>query len=135
MTGPESLRDTAEKEVSGVRLQWSVGFWDGPLSGMCDTEQFGRCWFECVDGIDTEPRVFALFKLTDDQQELEDAEHALWVELVGEHCDYVYVDDVPHRKANFVPATHPQWRSFYDREDTLDRSSWSATPAVGTFTL
>lgn len=110
---------SAEIAYRRVRLQWHVGFWDGPLNGMCDVDGIGRCWFQCQD-MDAYERRFDLYRLTPELQAAEDERHALWREMVGDHCDYV--DN--RRPAHFSAKDHPNWHDFYELPP-LDRSDFT----------
>ncbi len=78
-----------------VILLWHSGYYDGPLSGMC---QFRgeKLWFEC-EGEDRLPgadenseriRTFRFYRLTEEQMASEEKWYELFRENVGTHCDY-----------------------------------------------
>lgn len=88
-----------------MRMLYHLGYWDGPLSGICliDGQKY---WFECIEEWrdnnkwpdendpayeDFEPpwyRRYLIWKLTDDNLAEIEARHQKWQRMVGMHCDY-----------------------------------------------
>jgi hypothetical protein len=95
-----------------MRLLWHVGFYDGPLSGLCLYE--GRVhWFQIKGGAldpDEERRDFEIVALSDEQVQAEEERHALWVQHVGNHCGY---DENNKRLGSTYLRPRPEWNKFY----------------------
>lgn len=109
----EKLKGTYQTlpQIPEMKKLYHLGYWDGPLSGMClvNGEKY---FFECIeewtdnnsypeDDDDFEApwyRRFLLWKLTDEQQAHLDQRHAKFQRMVGTHTDY----DESGKRGNFV---------------------------------
>ena len=93
-----------------IKLLYHVGFWDGPISGVCEIED-KKFWFEQINGeqgelwvkhIDEEfdtsdedsysydiTRFYRIYKLPEDVMNDITSNHEAFREHVGHHTDYV----------------------------------------------
>jgi hypothetical protein len=102
------------REVRGGRFLYHSNYYDGPISGVMETEDGRRYWFDT----DAEYRPdqgysYLLYDLTPEEWKLEDRRHALFREHVGTHCDY---DERGRRDHNGV-RPRAEWSKFYDDPD------------------
>lgn len=86
------LSDLPElRHPDGIRLLWSVCWFDGPCTGVA--EMAGRLvWYEEVDSIDGERR-YGVFDLTSDQMADHVARHEIWSRRGGNGNEFVWDGD------------------------------------------
>jgi hypothetical protein len=77
-----------EDEQPDLEMWWHSNYWDGPLSGMAKYN--GEwVWFDCIEEDDYNgDRIFALYRLTEEQLKGETAHYFEFREKVGSHCDH-----------------------------------------------
>lgn len=101
------------KDLTGVHIQWSLDYWDGPLTGIAThndkwyyfrmTEEFGS----------RRTRRAALYALTDADVRNERARHSPFQHHIGMNTDYVYDakgERHQHSQSNYK---NPDWNSYY----------------------
>lgn len=112
-----------------VRLELHMGYWDGPLSGIC---RYGkeRCFFlhatEYGYPFDAR-RPMALYILSADIMRVIDEQHKLFQDLVGHHTDYdeneeLHRADLKHQS---------EWHKFYDLPH--EEVDWAGAQIIGWF--
>lgn len=111
---PEGFRATSQVPRDSVRLLWHSDFWDGPRSGVLESNG-ERCWFEVIAENQDEDlrgwyRRFVIVRLTPEQLAEECKWHELFCEKVGVHTDYDASGT--RRLGNLRPRE--QWREFYE---------------------
>jgi hypothetical protein len=125
----EKYKNSYQKfpQLPEMKKLWHRAYWDGPLSGLClvDNQKY---WFECIeewldnnsypenDDYDFEPpwyRRFVIWKLTDKQLTVIEAQHAKFQRMVGTHTDYDENGNRGyfHYNETITPET---FRQYYD---------------------
>lgn len=77
-----------------VKLVWLHGFYDGPLSGVCMVDD-ALHFFAWGGDIDTHPRTYDVYELTDDEVRRLTTDHILFELYVGVHNCY-HLGDLGH---------------------------------------
>lgn len=130
------LKDSYQNlpKIPEMRKLYHLGYWDGPLSGMClvDGQKY---FFECIeewldnnsypeDDDDFEApwyRRYLLWRLTEEQLTSLEERHAKFQRMVGRHTDY----DENGKRCNFVynetitPETVAQYYKEAKEETTV----------------
>lgn len=113
-----------------LTILYHCGYWDGPLSGVA-LYQGRKVWFQAIAAEESddrdEPRGFGLYSLTDEQIQVQDADHALFQQYVGTHTDYV---DGKRRLGNLRPAEE---QDRYYSASHAPRPLHSSETLIGTF--
>jgi hypothetical protein len=114
-----------------VKFVYHNGYWDGPLSGVCEIEG-RRLYFSCVNDYhdDIDCRIFKVYDLSNEEWVEEAFWNKLFVENVGDHC---YYDASGRRTGSVRPqALHD---NFYKHPDYPKRRGWKAEdkPILGYF--
>lgn len=132
---------THHPDLTGrLRLLHHCSYWDGPITGrvMLDgedgfwvemreehfqprldlTEECETCDCGPHDACFTWSRLYAVYRLTDEQNRIETANHDLFRRFVGGHTDY----DEEGQRLGAVHQPREQWDGFYkaDRERMSD---------------
>lgn len=126
-------------QLPKMKKLWHAGYWDGPLSGVCEIDG-QKCWYEAVaEWIDDnsypseddpayeefEPpwyRRYLIHKLTDAQFKEIEAWHDKFRRMVGTHCDY---DDQGirsnfHYNETITPETFKQYYEESKTQKVID---------------
>jgi hypothetical protein len=100
--------------MKNIKFVYHSGYWDGPLSGVCEYLD-ERYWFKCVhDYQDTtekclDMRIYALHQLTTEEWRNKDYWHSLFEKHVGSHTSY---DKDGNRAGEVHPADNHH--KFYE---------------------
>lgn len=131
--------------MSEITLLWHENYWDGYLSGKCLYR--GRMHhFECVDEgrlflreddpdeIDEDKsdswyRRFAVIPLSDEEIAESTRRHDLFVQHVGNHCDY----DVDTQERQIGSRPSNEWHKFYDIAKTWPDLNLQKRQPIGWF--
>lgn len=113
-----------------VKFIYHNGYWDGPLSGVCEVDG-KRLYFSCVNDYhdDIDGRIYKVYDLTEEEWKEEEFWNKLFVENVGNHCYY----DNGRRTGTVKPqALHD---NFYKHPDYAKRRGWKEEekPILGYF--
>lgn len=106
----EKIYEEKFPKLHNVKKLWHHGYWDGPISGVCEYNG-QKCWFEQIDEFHDKYsdyddddfsapwyRRYLVHKLTDEQFHEILVRHQKWQRMVGTHCDY---DEEGKRASNF----------------------------------
>lgn len=120
-----------------VKMLWHNNYYDGALSGIAKLDGEDLYWFNCVadfynyrldwddscDECDCDEqvltpctrweRLYAVYKLTDEQSRLHTDQHNLFRKHVGTHTDY---DDNGIRPVGTGVKPQSEWHKFYKAE-------------------
>lgn len=114
MTDTERPGESRDLPSEAITLLWAVGYWDGPMNGVCLYEDRIH-WFQMVE--DKHPRQFHIFTMGDDAVRVEVTEHLLFEKYVGTHGCY-HTAKVPGQRPEHHLREKDEsgcWGSFYDR--------------------
>lgn len=121
---------------SEVEYLWHVGYWDGPLSGICIYND-EVCWFQNFSE-DFEPtnnpemldriRKFKIYRLSQEQLKFEYDKHACFQQHVGTHCDYDKNKE-RHVYGNVKPQS--EWKKFYEIYKPETKVDYSKNECLG----
>ena len=114
-------------------LLWEDNRWDGPLSGMCELNG-EKLYFNCADEAYSQTkrmykriRTFNLYMLPLEQLKAREAQHELFRQYVGEHCDYI--DGTTRNYCELKP--YSDHGKFYEqRGDFSLNASWIVGTAI-----
>ena len=133
--GPEALESATQLDPSSVCVQWSSGYYDGPLDGIAELD--GKvCWFTIAEDLEDEDsyegcRRLWLIELTQEQIRFAIQMHEDFVLHVGDHFD--------HRDDGLRKGGHPrpqsEWDGFYSKysEDSMSLKALSSQKVLGWF--
>ena len=123
-----------------IKLLWHSGYWDGPISGMCEVDG-KKHWFSQAEAVQDEVLGEMYFQLFDKEHNEEDydrirfyyvyalpeeivtaitAEHDLFIQYVGAHTDY---DEKNKREVGAGVKPEEEWRKYYDKRQAIDVKS------------
>jgi hypothetical protein len=107
-------------KIQHPTILWVDGYWDGPLSGMCEVDG-ERLYFHMQDEADDKrrTRTFNVYRLTDEQMADHDHRHAEFIKHVGTYWDYR--PEVPKLPTGYHPQSehHKFYDVFKDVEDPV----------------
>jgi hypothetical protein len=120
--------------MKDVKLIYHSGFWDGPLSGVCEYQD-KRYWFKCVHDYQDhsekilDMRIYGVYELTPKEWENEIHWHTLFQKHVGMHTEY---DDAGSRSYGKV-GPQKDHHKFYDAAKGRKRLDLEGREAIGFF--
>jgi len=116
-------------EGTNVKLLWHIGYWDGPLDGVCEYEGRRHAFRVLEDTRNYRWRIAIVTELSPDQLAALEEQHARFQQYVGTHTDYNY--DAEGKRSVNHDGLKPEseWKKFYNQPAPAVKSQPSQPPS------